>query len=103
MKMMSMACTPEEEASEKEGAEIAEGKYPYGLVLNLDQETLTKLGLEKMPAVGTVMMIEAKVQVCSSSQYESMEGKNKSLSLQITDLGIEGKKKPASEALYGKE
>ncbi len=68
--------------------------YPYGLQLYLDTETLKKLGITKLPDVGTIMKIEAVADVCGVSQEASVYGENMSLRLQITDLGLsEGKEK----------
>ena len=101
MKMVSMS-----NEKEKEESELSEMKYPYGLRICLDQKSLEKLGLKELPKVGSKMMIQAMVEVSSASQYESLEnGKNKSLDLQITELGINTKKgaKEISSELYGEE
>lgn len=66
-----------------------ESPYPYGLELNLDSESLKKLGLEELPAVGSKFTVSgmAYVRSASSSEYEG-EGRMQSLSLQITDLEV---------------
>lgn len=96
--------------SEKESKEyspetvMAESpKYPYGLRLSLDEESLAKLGLVELPQVGASMMITAKVEVCSISQYESKEGgADKRMELQITDMGLEAEKTTSTaNKLYG--
>jgi hypothetical protein len=62
-------------------------EYPYGLSLSLNEDTLAKLGITAPPAVGTTMMITARVVVTSASQYQSMKGDPElSSSWQITDL-----------------
>lgn len=80
-------------------------EYPYGLRINLDHESLEKLGLSKLPEVGSELMIMAKVQVVGTNESESIEGgEYNNLSLQITDMKLEKtKKKSSEEALYGKE
>lgn len=79
-----------EEAKEDAGCCIAGSdlpEYPYGLSLSLNEETLAKLGLTAPPAVGTTMMITAKVVVTSASQYQSQGKETESnSSWQITDL-----------------
>jgi len=81
-------------------------EYPWGLKLSLDEEALKKLALGEMPAVGTKLKIEANVEVCDVSQYESKEGGvRRSLSLQITDLGLGAADAPVNHAqvMYGEK
>lgn len=80
--------------------------YPWGLELRLEKDALTKLGLaDALPDAGATLMLHAKVSVTNVSESDSADGgKNCSLTLQITDLGLAPAKdeKPASETLYGK-
>jgi len=98
MKMVSMKC----DDAKEEMSEPAQQVYPYGLTINLDQESFEKLGIKELPSVGSKMTIECMVEVCSVSQYESKESENKSLSLQITDMAVAGKKSNPADKLYGK-
>ncbi|UOF81071.1 accessory protein [Caudoviricetes sp.] len=99
----------EAEREEKPGEiEYDEPAYSYGLCISLDQEDLGKLGLNALPAVGAEMMIMAKAYVKSTSAYETQgQGKDMSVSLQITDLEIKGqtdgqRQQTAADGLYGK-
>ena len=80
--------------------------YPWGLCINLDNETLKKLGASPQP-VGTEVMITAKAIVKSMSTREDGEGVRHDASLQITDMGIapasDEKSKTAAQTLYGVE
>lgn len=67
-------------------------EYPYGLKLHLDEATLQKLGIKDLPAIRSTLKIEAVVMVCEASSNESLQGEYRSLSLQITDMGIENDK-----------
>lgn len=81
-------------------------RYPYGLELSLDEETLAKLGLTAPPAVGTTMMITAKVTVTSASQYQRQGGDAESSSCwQITDMecGSAQSDSDKATALYGNQ
>lgn len=79
--------------------------YPWGLGLHLDDDALEKLGIERLPAAGETLMIVAKVSVTSVSETaeEGTKGKRRSVSLQITDLGIgpTDEEKPIEAKLYG--
>jgi hypothetical protein len=84
--------------------------YPYGLSVHLDDDTLEKLGLSSLPAVGTTKMLVAKVSVQSTSIHEGepfggeSRKRHRNMSLQITDLGL-GDDEPEgpspAEVLYG--
>ena len=89
--MISMKLTPAEAKQETMLAEASEApQYPYGLSICLDDETLTKLGIDpaNLPKIGAVFYIEAKAEVCSTSQYQNQQDTDTSLSLQITDMSL---------------
>jgi hypothetical protein len=78
-------------APEGSGSDDDLPKYPYGLTINLDDETLAKLGITSLPDVGVAMTLTARVEVCSTSQYQNRDGKKDvSLSLQITAMELSG-------------
>ena len=64
-------------------------RYPYGLRLDLNNDTLEKLGITKLPAVGTMLMFEAKAKVVGSRQSATESSDNRSIELQITHLDLE--------------
>ena len=74
-----------------EGADLGPS-YPWGLRLELDNETIEKLGIA-LPEVGKNLMVIARVKVESVSSSENTEnGRPKlrrSASLQITEMCIE--------------
>lgn len=64
-------------------------RYPYGLRLDLNNDTLEKLGMQALPAVGTVLMFEAKAKVVGSRQSATEGSENRSVELQITHIDLE--------------
>jgi hypothetical protein len=64
-------------------------RYSYGTRLTLDDAELKKLGIKELPAVGTVLMFEAKAKVISSRQSASESSNNRSIELQITHMDFE--------------
>ena len=83
--------------------DMDEPAYPYGLCITLDAEQLNKLGITALPKVGSEMYVHAKAYVKSTSAYETQGGKDMSVSLQITDLELEGldRQTDRAEAMYG--
>ena len=65
-------------------------RYSYGTRITLDEAELKKLGIKEMPAVGTVLMFEAKSKVIGSRQSATENSSNRSLELQITHIDFEG-------------
>lgn len=78
-------------------------KYPWGLSLDLNNQVLEKLGISILPAIGSEMILTAKVKVTSTSAYEEQDGTEQCLGLQITAMDISGAEPSSSAAakLYG--
>jgi hypothetical protein len=102
MTMVNMQMSAEE--AKEYGSPVDGGnlpKYPYGLCLSLDDDSLEKLGIEGPVSVGTEMMITAKVKVTSTSQREDQGGESESrMELQITDMEIGGVATDLAAQLY---
>lgn len=111
MKLKSMEITAEEQKEKAEkysGPELASpssysSRYPYGLELRLDNDTLEKLDVDTLPKVGKRIRIEAIAVVTGAHINESRRGKttekNKSLELQIQKLAISGDPQSAEDAV----
>lgn len=86
--MTSLLLTTEE-AKEEADYSMPEPKYPYGTTIELNKDTLEKLGMATLPQVGTQMGLAATVIVTSVSQSESVEGEPyMCVNLQITDMEL---------------
>jgi|CXWL01.1.fsa_nt_gi hypothetical protein len=105
MKSMKMSAAESEKSMPAVAMDAPKDRYPYGLTLNLDQDTLEKLGIE-LPEVGEEVKITAIAKVTSCHASESEGGvKNSSCGLQITDMEV-GQESSVSEIasrLYAKE
>lgn len=64
-------------------------RYSYGTRMTLDDAELKKLGIKELPAVGTVLMFEAKAKVISSRQSASEGSNSRNVELQITHMDFE--------------
>lgn len=92
--MISMKLSPAEAKKETDyGTPSSDSAdqpaYPWGLTICLDDMTLEKLGITTLPDVGTPFTLTARVEVCSTSQYQNQQGADKNLSLQITDMQLD--------------
>lgn len=93
MKNLALSKT---EAKDKADCSPCDGdlpRYPYGLCLYLDDETLKKLGITELPKVGSNVQFGAVAKVTSTSQraYQTSEGKEEMrtcIDLQITDMDV---------------
>jgi hypothetical protein len=63
-------------------------KYPYGLTITLDNESLKKLALG-LPQVGDVFTLDGMVEVVAVSKQDGQVEDGKTVTLQITALGLE--------------
>ena len=102
MNLKSMKMSPSEKKkgnlpTDKPGKEDS---YPYGLCLNLESEAIKKLGLSKLPKVGSILMVTAKAKVLGTELHESGDEKRKSISLQITDLALDNDSKEPEDKFY---
>ena len=80
-----------------------ESEFPYGLRIELNEDSIKALGITKLPDVGTVLELEARVVVKASGSC-TIEGKGvcRNISLQITDMDLEGisKEKDSATIVY---
>lgn len=107
--MINMAMTAEE-AKEQYGGPCAVPadpelpKYPYGLELSLNDETMKKLGITELPDVNYVMKITAFVTVTNIGSSQSQGGEpEQRMSLQITDMQLDAPQRSNADiaaALY---
>lgn len=67
----------------------AVNEYPYGLCLCLDEDSITKLGIDPLPEVGDGAQIIAMVKVTSVSSRDTGDGPCRRVELQITHLAID--------------
>jgi hypothetical protein len=93
MALKSMKLTAEQRSEEV--VDMKDPKppvYPWGLTLQIEDETMQLLGVESME-IGTAVEIRALARVVSGSQYER-EGKDgaaekdECMSVQITDMDL---------------
>lgn len=95
--MVSMKKDPEDKKDMTQGPEegMEQEAYPYGLALHLDDDSLEKLDIKKLPVTGSTMTLTAKVRVTGTRADEQADGEVEgSLRLQITDMELKGEKTP---------
>lgn len=93
--MVSMKRDPQSTREERAAPmETMAPDYPWGLCLNLEAEELDKLGITKLPEVGSEMELCVRVKVTRVAQSASTDTRGKkdesrSVGLQVTDIEIE--------------
>jgi len=107
MELKSMALSAKESKAMTEPASPSANdgpRYPWGLQLRLDNESIEKLGLAGLPDTGATLMVHARAIVTETSERDSQDGgKRRTLEIQITDLAIEAEPNEGERAktLYG--
>ena len=105
-KMTSMALSKKESGDRSVPDSILGGKdkgpqFPFGLSINLDNDSLKKLGMD-MPDIGDKKVMVAKIEVTSvSARKQKGESDHKHVELQITHMAIENAPNSAEEKLFG--
>lgn len=91
-KMKDMKRTKADKKAEDErysGHKIGQDDYPYGLSVSLDHHSLKKLGIEKMPKVGSKVKLHSHAHV-KSTREENRDGKmHRSMELELRHMHIE--------------
>jgi hypothetical protein len=64
--------------------------YPYGLRIDLDHEGMKKLGMHKMPKVGSKHQLHAHAHVVSASEshHDGDSKPTRSVAMQITHMAV---------------
>lgn len=78
-------------------------RYPWGLAVNLDEESLQKLGVAQLPDVENEMILVGRVKVTrTSSSQDEGGGRHRSMELQITDMALNNgdEEQDAASTLY---
>lgn len=89
MKLVDLKLTKAEAKAEIGSSAPSKGpRYPWGLSLRLDNDTLGKLKLDALK-VGTKVTIEAIATVTEYGEHQRQDGEERhNLELQITELAI---------------
>lgn len=99
-KLVSMKLSKKQSKREFEIEPESGPRFPHGLSLNLNDESLTKLGIDKLPAVGKKLKVVGIGVVTSVSQHEGRNRKNRDITIQLQNLSVDAAtKKSAIDAL----
>lgn len=103
MKMTSMKRTKEDRNQTKQAVSIdnpSSEDYPYGLSVDLDHESLEKLGMDKLPRVGQKLHLHAHAHVTSVREEHRDGGKkHRHLTIQLRKMGFDDAPAPSERSL----
>lgn len=75
-----------------------EPQYPWGLQIRLEDESLAKLGITKLPEIGAEFHLTVVAQVQSATESKMASGRtDRCVCLQITMMGIDLEESAAQE------
>lgn len=80
-----------------------ENPFGFGLQLNIDDDRMKKLGFDKPLPAGEEVVIVAHAKVESATESSDKDGEKVSMTLQITDMGVEPNRNNLAEKLFGKQ
>ena len=82
---------------------IDESKFPYGLSISLDDESLSKLGIKTLPPVGEAMIVVGIGKVESVSERSDQRRSSRNVTIQLEELEVgaveDGSAKTAEDAV----
>lgn len=91
MKMVDMKRSKQERKNEP--TKLDDPEYHYGLRVHLDHEALEKLGMDKLPKVGSKISLHAHAHVKSAEEREHEDGgkkrKHRSVELELRHMALE--------------
>ena len=88
----------------KEDCYISEQDYPYGLTISLEEPSIKKLEIGKLPEIGEKFLLKSIVEVTSISDNVNKDERNRCIRLQITDMELAEapkEEKSSESVLYG--
>lgn len=103
MTSMKMTAKEAKEYASPSTAVADAPQFPYGLRVELNNDSLDKLAMKDMPKIGDRFTMTCTVEACGCASYTERDGdENRSLSLQITDMALVpmAAKKSAADAIY---
>ncbi len=95
--LVSMKRTKKDKKRENTDHAIGENSFPFGLTVSLDDESLTKLGIKDLPAVGTEMIVVGVGKVESVSKSSNERRVSRNVSIQLEKLEVRPFKKATAE------
>ena len=64
-------------------------RFPHGLTISLNDDSMEKLGFGKLPAVGTEMIVVGVGKVTRASENRGQHGVDRDVSIQLERIEVE--------------
>lgn len=105
MALVDLALTPTEQSGAEKMSEVPgydAPKYPWGLEISFDDQTLSKLARSSSDfTVSDEFEMTVRVKVSRVSSYETDSGVNQSVGMCITAVDLPKREQDRAEILYG--
>ena len=88
MSLTSMKMSKKDAKEEFEVKAEDRPRFPHGLTLHLDDDSLKKLGITELPAVGDEMIVVGIGKIESSHENRRQSGVDRSVSIQLEQLEV---------------
>ena len=85
--LINMQLSKKDSKAEFSGVEEDQGpRFPHGLTLHLNNESLKKLGMTDLPTVGDKVLIAGFGVISSASENRRQRGTDRDVSIQLQEL-----------------
>lgn len=88
MPLTNMKRTKADRKKDRAEQAIDTPSFPYGLSLDLDKDSLQKLGFKDLPDVGEKMNVVAVGVVTSANEHKSERSSHRSITVQLQQLDV---------------
>jgi len=88
--LVSMKRTKQDKKRANAEHTVGEEAFPFGLTISLDDDSLTKLGIDELPAVGEEWIVVGigKIDSVSKNERDNSRGVNRNVSIQLQKLEV---------------
>ena len=88
-RLVSMKMSKKQSKGEFAIAETEGPRFPHGLSIHLNGDSMKKLGFTELPAVGTEMIVVGVGKIASASENRRQNGIDRDMSIQLERIEVE--------------
>ena len=87
--LVDMKMSKKQSTNEFAVSEDKDPRFPHGLSINLNDDSMKKLGFDELPVIGTEMIVVGVGKVTRASENRSQSGVDRDLQIQLERIEVE--------------